>query len=397
LPGFRKGKVPFEEVRKRFGREVQGEVLEQVIGDAVREAVRQQELDLLGAPRVEDIDFAAGQPLRFKALVDVRPAIELGSYDGLKIDKVVRKVTDEDVEHVLQDLRLRRAELEEVDRPAEPDDVVTVNLGVLGPGRVPIVGTRQEGLRLLLSEQAVPEHWLQGLVGRRAGEKVAIEEPRLEGERQRPPGTVEPGGDRRYDELEVIKVEARRVPPLDDDFAREVARVESLADLRVRLRENLQEEEDRRATKQVERQILDRLAEPLKLEVPERLAKRVADELYETAMRQHPHLEEEARERLAVEAEKEARRRLRQELVVAEVGRREQIEVTQAEAEQAMAGLVKGGMELPDDAASRERMIDGLRDSIYERKVLKLLVDRADIQAIEQSGQAKRIVTPWDR
>jgi hypothetical protein len=53
-------------------------------------------------------------------------------------------------------------------------------------------------------------------------------------------------------------------------------------------------------------------------------------------------------------------------------------------------------MEPSDDPASRERMIDSLRDSIYERKVLNLLVDRADVQVIEQSGQKKRIVTPWD-
>jgi FKBP-type peptidyl-prolyl cis-trans isomerase (trigger factor) len=113
-------------------------------------------------------------------------------------------------------------------------------------------------------------------------------------------------------------------------------------------------------------------------------------------MREHPELDEESRERLALEAEKEAARRMRHELVVAAVGREEQVQVERAEAENAFQTLIRGGLELPDDSASRERMVENLRDSIYERKVLKLLVDRADLQVIEQSRRNRRIATPFN-
>jgi FKBP-type peptidyl-prolyl cis-trans isomerase (trigger factor) len=87
---------------------------------------------------------------------------------------------------------------------------------------------------------------------------------------------------------------------------------------------------------------------------------------------------------------------MRHELVVAEVGRREEIAVTREEAQEAFQHLAQGGMEPPEDEASRARMIENLRDSIYERKVLNLLADRADVQVIEGARGKSRIVTPFD-
>ncbi|MGD8393997.1 MAG: trigger factor [Candidatus Eiseniibacteriota bacterium] len=399
LPGFRKGKVPVAEVRKRFGREVEDEVLERVVEQAVRQAVAERELDLIASPRVPSIDRKAGEPLVFTAECDVRPPIELGEYRGVKVDKVVHPVEDDDVETVLEELRVGRAELEEIERAAEEQDVLTVHVTTLGPGRVPLVGTRRENLRVLLTEAAVPAHWLAGLVGHRAGETVVVEQPELgrqEGERRDPGQRVDPGGEHRYDQLEIVRVEARRVPPMDDDFARTVAQVETLDELRQRVRANLEEEEERRAARTLQRVVLDRLAEAVRNEPPERMVRKAADQLYERATREHPDLTDEAREKLAVEAEREAARRFRHELVVAEVGRREGLQVSRQEAEAAYTGLVKAGLEPADEPASRDRMIEGLRDTLFERKVLKLLVDSADVQVIEQSRRQRRIVTPFD-
>ncbi len=401
LPGFRKGKVPRPVVEARFGRDLKAEVTRRVVGEALWQALREQNLHPITEPEVARIDHEEGQALTFTARVDVRPRLEPGDPASLKVNKVVRPIDDEEVERVLTNLRERLARLEPAERPAAPGDVVTIDLSELGAGQVAILGRRQADVRIELVEEAVPKIWIDALTGRRSGESAVAEVPVPEGQ------VAEPGA-ARYHRLDLKKVETKILPPLDDDFARTLAQtlvagneVQDLNGLRGHIRQRLEAEELRRADRAVEREILDRLGAGLKLDIPERLARPAADRLYEGAMRDYPDLDASARERVAVEAREAAAANIRRELVLAAVADAQGIEVSREEAEAEYRRLERAGRQMADpgeeaSGSQRAERVERLRDVLQERKVLKYLVDTADVQVVQEAPKRKRIVTPYD-
>ncbi len=401
LPGFRKGKVPRSVVDARFGQDVRAEVVRRLVGEAVWEAIRGENLHPIAEPEVATVEHRPGEALTFTARVDVRPAIEPGDPAAIRVNKVVHPVSDEDVERVIGSLRERMAKLEPADRAAAPGDVVTIDISELGPGQVPILGRRQPDVRVEMAEEAIPTSWLGGLNGRRAGESAVVEVPVPEGE-------LSPPGAPRYHRLDLKRVEAKILPGLDDDFARALAgslvgatEVSDLAGLRAYVRGRLEGDEARRGERAVEREILDRLAAGARLDIPERLVRPAADRLYEGAVRDYPELDAAARERLAVEAREAAVANIRRELMVAALAESKGLEVSQEEAEAEYRRLERAGRRQgepgPDVTGSaRAERVERLRDVLVERKVLKYLADTADVQVVQESAKRKRIVTPYD-
>ena len=395
LPGFRKGKVPRGVVEQRFGREVRSEVAERLLPEAARQVIEERGLSPIGEPHAHAEEQKPGEPFTFHLHVDVRPQFVPGDPSGLKLDKVVHPVGDDDVEKVIAELQERFAESQVVDRPAQPGDVVTLDLAELGAGQVPILGRKQLGVRLPLAEGTVPKAWIDALSGRRTGETAVVEIPKPENETGLPAG-----GSARYHQLALTQVEAKSLPALDDAFAARIG-APDVAQLRTRIRQRLEAEEEQRASRTVERELLDRLAAGITFEIPERMVNPAADRIYARVMAQMPELGGPERERLAVEARAAALADIRRELVLSAVAERERIEVSQAEAEdelKKLEGLERqfGEPRRARSGSEREERRERIRDALLERKVLKYLVDTADVQVVQQSATRKRIVTPYD-
>ncbi len=392
VPGFRKGKVPMGELRQRFGKEVEFEVLERVMGEAVGQAVQRYALHVLGAPRIESVEYEPDQPLSFTAVFDVLPEFDLPDYKGVAVDKLARPITDADVDRLLENLRQEQAEITPVDRPAARGDVVRAAATQLGPGQVELIGEQAQELRILLAEDTAPAAWLEALTGRARGDTATVAVAAAETEAGGQPPETPPG----YVKLQVQEVMERQLPELDDAFAQSLADLPTIEALRQRLRERLEAEEDRRATRLLEDQLIERLAEPLHLDIPERLIREPADELFERALSRAGDMAETDRERLAVEAKAEATRRLRREILLDAIATAENLKVGHQEAESAYANLVNAGYDVDVKPDSKERVLESLRGSLRDRKVLNLLVEHADVRVIEQSRGGRRIVTPFD-
>src|SRR5215467_10669141 len=109
VPGFRPGKAPITLIKRRFADEIKGEVLQTLVPETVEKAVREQKLSPISQPQVDKLDFADGQPLKFRAYFDVLPEFELGNYKGLDIEMPAMDVTDQDVNKALEESRERAA------------------------------------------------------------------------------------------------------------------------------------------------------------------------------------------------------------------------------------------------------------------------------------------------
>ena len=120
LPGFRPGKAPVALVMRLHAKSIEEEVKRKLISDSYKEAVREQKLEVVGQPDIEEIQFARGQPLQFAATIETAPEFELPEYKGLPVKLEMARVTEEDIQRALTVLREQRVEFKDVARPAQP-------------------------------------------------------------------------------------------------------------------------------------------------------------------------------------------------------------------------------------------------------------------------------------
>ncbi|MEP6663946.1 MAG: trigger factor family protein, partial [Verrucomicrobiota bacterium] len=127
LPGFRPGKAPKDMVAKRYEADIKEEVKKKLIPDAYRDAVKEQKLDVVGYPDIEEIQFGKGQPLQFAATVETAPEFEIPAYKELPVKRETGDVTDEDVTKAIDLLRERQTNFQTVARELKEGEVAVVN------------------------------------------------------------------------------------------------------------------------------------------------------------------------------------------------------------------------------------------------------------------------------
>jgi trigger factor len=129
VPGFRPGKAPVSLIRRRFAEDIKGEVLQSLVPERVEKAVSEQKLTPVSQPQVEKLDFAEGQPLKFRAVFEVLPEFELSSYKNLTIEMPAMEITEADVTKALDEMRERAAAFAPIEgRAVENGDYVQLKL-----------------------------------------------------------------------------------------------------------------------------------------------------------------------------------------------------------------------------------------------------------------------------
>src|SRR5438270_9571293 len=129
IPGFRGGKAPVSLIRRRFADDIKGEVLQTLVPERVEKALAEQKLSPVTQPKVEKLDFNEGQPVKFRAVFEVMPEFELGSYKGLELEMPTMDITEEDIAKALEEMRERAAAFAPVEgRAIQDGDFAQVKL-----------------------------------------------------------------------------------------------------------------------------------------------------------------------------------------------------------------------------------------------------------------------------
>ncbi len=234
LPGFRKGHVPRNVIELQFGHSMEHEVLERVVKNSYESAVRDQKLEPVSYPTIEKIEFARGKPLTYEAQVDIRPKVNARDYLGLDVDAKEIEVKDEEVDKALEELRQRTAEWVPVEREAGESDAVLVDYVRLNAKGKPIRKTEQKDALVELGAGGLLPEFRTNLVGTKTGDhrNFQVTYPAEF-------GNEELRGRSATFSVDVQGVRERRIRPLDDEFAKEIAGMRDLAELKARIRELL--------------------------------------------------------------------------------------------------------------------------------------------------------------
>ncbi len=376
LPGFRKGRVPLDMVRQQFAEAVEQEFLESFVPRITGEAIEQSKLVPIVTPVVRNLRFTPGQPLRFEAVVEVRPEVEAKDYLGIPVRRHAHPVDDAAVDAVLQQLREDSAVFGDLARPAARGDVVLLDSVRLDANGRRMSGTRAKNRRIELGAPGVAPELENGLLGAEAGQERTLEVHYPDDH----PAPELAGKSARY-LVSVRKIQEKKLRELDDNLAREVFGLQSLEELRSRVRLNLEGEERMRAQREVDAAVATELIRRNPLDLPEALTRRTLERVIEEATggREVPadlHTQLEERYRPGVEHS------LKREVLLDAVARQEKIEVGDEE----VAGEIQRMTQADPRQAARVRARyqsaerrEALRDSLRERKALDLLIEKAEI------------------
>jgi trigger factor len=382
VPGFRKGKVPRRVIDAQIGREA---VLEEFVHDTVpsyyARAVRENELAPITEPEVNVEDLEEGGPLVFTATMEVRPRLTLDDYGDIAVPPPSTEVTDKDVDEFIDRLRERFAELEAVAHPARRGDYVVADIRAYVHDQQIDELTFTDQLYEVGSEQIVPELDRE-LEGKRKGEIVKFNAT-----------LPESFGDRAGQEVSfqvlLKEVKAKRLPPVDDEFAKMASEFDTLEALRSDVRDKLALAKEQQARAELRDLILQELVSRVDVELPDRLVDEETEhrvqEATERAQRagmtlQHV-LDSQGWDELRFRSDARAHaiRAIKADLVLEAVARKEGLTVTAEDLQRSIEDLARGlGKEPKEIAKALERsgQVSALAGDIIRSKALDLLVER---------------------
>ncbi|HEX3143784.1 MAG TPA: trigger factor [Pyrinomonadaceae bacterium] len=390
VPGFRPGHAPRAVVRSRFKDQIRTEVLRELLPNAVQSAITEHNIEALGEPELnlensEGLDQLGQQPISFNVNVDVLPEIKLSNYKGLEATRQTRAVKDEDVEAVIQQLRENSASLQPVeDRGAQVGDTVTANFHgkfVNDPEAEPI---NVEDVDLVLGGQGVVQEMTDNLTGARTDdEKTFLVDYAPDFSAKGLAGkSVE------YT-VKVNAVRVKELPEIDDEWAQSLSdEIESLAELRKKVRADLETQAGDEAEGKMRSGLLRHMVDAHEVELPERLLAHQTEHRFESVVRdmvnhgidpRNPELNwDKARENLKEQAGFE----LRSSLLLEAVADAEKLEVSDQDIDDEINAIADASKQTPEQVRAvltKQGGESSIASRLRNRKALDFLVANAKV------------------
>jgi trigger factor len=273
IKGFRQGKIPRQVLERYYRKDVEQDVLGKLIGEAFRDAVVEHKMEPVANPDINVGEFVPGQDLSFSARVEVRPTISLKDYKGLPATEPAWSVSDEDVERAVEEKRLLSSTVVPVEGrdTVQEHDLCTCNFSSAVDG-VEYVGGQGSAYVIEPGAGIFVKGVEDALVGKKLGEAFEVDAQLPESFRNR-----EVAGKVAHFKVTVTDLKTRQMPTLDDEFAKDVGDFEGLADLRKKLREDLEKQAKSHAEEKAKEELIKLLIDRNPFELPPSLVERQID------------------------------------------------------------------------------------------------------------------------
>jgi trigger factor len=407
INGFRPGKVPVEHLRKVYGKSVMADVVQEAIADANKKIIDENKLRLAREPKVElpadqaviDAALEARGDLNFKVALEVLPVFEVRDFSEISLERLTADVGDADVDAALDRLAEERRAYR--DKPegakAENHDRVTVDFDGTINGE-PFEGGEGRDIQVALGSDTFIPGFEEQLVGVAVGDKRTIHATFPESY------TVCPLAGQTGDFEVTVKAVAEREPlAIDDEFAKGLG-FESLERLKEMIRTRIASDFARASREKLKRQLLDKLDVLYAFELPEGLVNQEFDSIWAQVMREqeasdHSFADENTTEEAArADYRKIAERRVRLGLLLAEIGTKAELKVSDEEMTQALIAQARSfpGQEKQvwDFYRNNQQALAALRAPIYEEKVVDHIIALAKVE--ERKVSKDELLKPID-
>ena len=334
IPGFRKGKVPRAMVEKMYGPAVFYEdAVNSLIPQEYAKAADESGLDIVSQPEIDVVQIEKGKPFIFTAEVAVKPEVTLGEYKGLEVPKADLEVTDEEIEAELKKEQEKNARTIHVeDRAAQEGDKVTIDFEGFVDG-VAFEGGAGKDYPLTLGSKTFIPGFEEQLVG------VALEQP-VDVNVTFPEDYQAEGlkGKEAVFKCVIHKIEAKELPELDDDFAKDVSEFDTLEEYKKEIKDNIEKRKADAAKTEKENAVVDKAIENAQMDIPEAMVKTQINQMIDDfarriqsqglTMEQYMQFTGSTRETMQEQMRPQAMKRIQSRLVLEKVAEVENIQIS---------------------------------------------------------------------
>ena len=392
VPGFRKGKVPRKIIEARFGPELfYNEALEILVDPAYHEAIEEYRLEPITQPEMELVQIEKDKPLIFKVNVEVKPEVELCEHKGITVQQAKKEITPEDVDNYLSSLQKQHARLVVVEEEElQEKDLAVIDFEGSIDGEL-FEGGKGENYSLEIGSGTFLEGFEKQLIGAHAGEErdIRVTFPNDY------PRTELAGKDADF-HVKVKEIKRPQLPELDDAFVEELTEeFSTLEEFRADVEQKMAESLKRRQKLELENKIVEKVAAQSKVEIPEVLVEREINNMLAEfeyylnmqglTLQQFAEMTEGGLDKLKEERREEAAKRVRANLVLGEIIKKEAFEVSDDELDTKIKEIAgERDVNETKEQLAKSGRLDMIRQDIRYRKAVDLLVEEAVVEEIEE-------------
>ena len=377
IPGFRPGKVPMNVLKSKYGKDVMGDVLQNSINEAVRKLVDEKKVRPALQPDIKITSFEEESDLVFDVNFEVFPQVPALDYDKLTVEELVVEVPESEVQASLERLAKSRQHPHTKDGAAEKGDVVKIDFLGKRDG-VPFDGGKGEGFQLELGSGQFIPGFEEQLIGAKVGDKVEVNvtfpeqyhSKSLAGQ----PATFD---------VTVHEVAYLHTPEINDNFAQSIG-FEDLGKLTDAVKEQLGAEFKNASRTKAKKQLFDLLDETLSYEIPQGMLKlereSILQQVEQAKQAGDPDLKDKSEDELKEEYEAIAKRRVKLGILLSEIGRSNNIQITREEISAAVMNQARNypGQEdkVFDFYRKNPQQLEELRGPILEEKAVDFILSK---------------------
>ena len=389
VDGFRPGHVPAKVLEQKFQKEIEGEILNHIISEEYQKAVVENELRPIADPRLEKYENKEGT-VEVVFVIPVLPAITLGEYKGVEVEKETLDITDEKVNAEIERLKEGAAKLKEVeaDATAELNDVANIDFEGFIDGEA-FEGGKAEGFDLTLGSHSFIDNFEDQIVGHKKGDEFDVTVMFPENY-----GAENLAGKPAIFKVKVNSIKRKEEAELNDDLAKELG-YDSLEDLKVKTRESLTKREETRINNEFKGKVVEAVVANTNVEVPAELTNREVEyqinrfaqqlQMQGISLEQYFQMTGQTLDKMREESREMAEKSVKTELVL--ITKAENIEVSDDEVNAeidkmaTMYGMDKEAL-LADvrKSGNYARFIDETKYRLSHEKTIDLLVNSAKVK-----------------
>ena len=384
VPGFRKGKVPMNVVKKYYGIEV---LLEDAVNFAIEgsysEVLKENNIIPVDYPKIDVVEVGEGKDFVYTAEVTVYPEVELGEYKGLSIEKKTYEVTEEEVSKKLKEMQEKNARVETKEEgTVENGNIAVIDFKGYVDGEA-FQGGEGNDYSLEIGSKTFIDTFEEQLVGAKVNDTVEVNVTFPENY-----GKEELNGKPAKFEVTIKEIKVKELPELDDEFAKETSEFDTIADLKADVTKKLEEANSERAEREFEEAVITAVAGNSKVEIPEVMVEKEVDKMVQNlqqrlqyqglSLEQYFQFTGTDEEKMREYMRTNAQTKVKVDLVLEAIEKAENIEATEEEIKAKAVEVAK-----MYSASEDEKMVDllmqsqqaALRADVITNKTMKLLIE----------------------
>jgi len=388
IPGFRKGKAPYHIVERTYGKEVFYEdAFNEVVPAIYDEEIKKNKIEAVSRPKIEIVQMEKGKDLIFTALVQVKPEVELGKYEGIEIKKVEYPVTDEDVKKEIEKVAEKNSRLVSVeDRGVQNGDITVIDFKGTVDG-VAFDGGTAEGYELEIGSHSFIEGFEDQMVGMKVDEErdinVTFPEEYFSKELAGKPAVFK---------VLVHEIKVKELPAIDDELAKDASEFETLKEWEASIKEDLEHQNGHKAEHEMEDAVIKKVVENAKFEVPSGMIdseidmriKSFENNLYYQGMNIEKYLElvhqsmDDLRNSMKENAEETVRTQLVLEAVATDLG--DKIKLDEEKIKETVKNMAAQYGKTEEELSKNEEYMEYVHKNQMIEKTVEYLMEKAKIK-----------------